>query len=127
MGSRAGVSPQTLAVLAAWCGQPSAWQHGYALARQTGLKSGTLYPILIRLADRGLVEACWEEEPVPGRPRRHLYRLTPDGLASAAAALAEAELAEAGLAEAGLAEAGLAGGRTTTERPLALRSRGEPR
>jgi len=82
------------------CGQPSTWQHGYALARQTGLKSGTLYPILIRLADRGLVEACWEEEPVPGRPRRHLYRLTPDGLASAAAALAEAELAEAALAPA---------------------------
>jgi PadR family transcriptional regulator, regulatory protein PadR len=95
MGSRAEFSPQTLSVLAALCGQPSAWQHGYALARQTGLKSGTLYPILIRLADRGLVEACWEEEPVPGRPRRHLYRLTPDGLASAAAALAAAELANA--------------------------------
>ena len=95
MGSRAEFSPQTLSVLAALCGQPSAWQHGYALARQTGLKSGTLYPILIRLADRGLVEACWEEEPVPGRPRRHLYRLTPGGLASAAAALAEAELTPA--------------------------------
>jgi PadR family transcriptional regulator, regulatory protein PadR len=95
MGSRAEFSPQTLSLLAALCGQPSAWQHGYALARQTGLKSGTLYPILIRLADRGLVEACWEEEPVPGRPRRHLYRLTPDGLASAAAALADAEQAPA--------------------------------
>ena len=98
MGSRAEFSPQTLSVLAALCGQPSAWQHGYALARQTGLKSGTLYPILIRLADRGLVEACWEEEPVPGRPRRHLYRLTPDGLASAAAALAAAEVAAAEVA-----------------------------
>ena len=51
-------SAQTLSVLAALCDQPSQWQHGYALARQTGLKSGTLYPILIRLADRGLVEAC---------------------------------------------------------------------
>ena len=95
MGSRAEFSPQTLSVLAALCGQPSAWQHGYALARQTALKSGTLYPILIRLADRGLVEARWQEEPTPGRPRRHLYRLTPDGLATAAAALAEAALAEA--------------------------------
>jgi len=93
MGSRAEFSPQTLSVLAALGGQPTAWQHGYALARQTGLKSGTLYPILIRLADRDLVEACWEEEPVPGRPRRHLYRLTPDGLASAATAVAEAGLA----------------------------------
>jgi DNA-binding PadR family transcriptional regulator len=104
MGSRAEFSPQTVSVLAALCGQPSAWQHGYALARQTGLKSGTLYPILIRLADRGLVEACWEEEPTPGRPRRHLYRLTPDGLASAATALAEAELAEAESAKAGPAK-----------------------
>ena len=41
-------SAQTLSVLAALCNQPSQWQHGYALARQTGLKSGTLYPILIR-------------------------------------------------------------------------------
>ena len=95
MGSRAEFSPQTVSVLAALCGQPSEWQHGYALARQTGLKSGTLYPILIRLADRGLVEACWQEEPAPGRPRRHLYRLTPDGLASAAAAVAAAEQAAA--------------------------------
>jgi DNA-binding MarR family transcriptional regulator len=83
-----GFSAQTLSVLAALCDQPSQWQHGYALAKQTGLKSGTLYPILIRLADRGMVEACWQDEPGPGRPRRHLYRLTAAGLASASVALA---------------------------------------
>jgi PadR family transcriptional regulator, regulatory protein PadR len=88
--SRPEFSTQTLSVLAGLCDQPSQWQHGYALAGQTGLKSGTLYPILIRLADRGLVEACWEDEPRPGRPRRHLYRLTAAGLASATAALAGA-------------------------------------
>jgi len=81
-------SAQTLSVLAALCDEPSQWQHGYALAKQTGLKSGTLYPILIRLADRGMVEACWQDEPEPGRPRRHLYRLTAAGLASATEALA---------------------------------------
>ena len=74
-------------MLSALCEEPSQWRHGYALAGQTGLKSGTLYPILIRLADRGLVEACWQEE-APGRPRRHLYRLTAAGLASASGALA---------------------------------------
>jgi len=79
-----------LSVLAALCAEPSAWQHGYAIARDTGLKSGTLYPILIRLADRGLMEARWEDEQPAGRPRRHLYRLTPEGLASATAALAYA-------------------------------------
>ena len=90
MGSRSEFSAQTLSVLAALCDEPSHWQHGYALARQTGLKSGTLYPILIRLADRGLVEACWQDEPTPGRPRRHLYRLTVGGLATATGALAAA-------------------------------------
>jgi DNA-binding PadR family transcriptional regulator len=88
--SRSEFSAQTLSVLAALCAQPSAWQHGYAIARDTGLKSGTLYPILIRLADRGLMEALWEEEQPAGRPRRHLYRLTPEGLARAGAALAAA-------------------------------------
>jgi len=98
MTARAEFSVQTLAVLAALAEEPSQWRHGYALAGQTGLKSGTLYPILIRLAERGLVEACWQDEPVPGRPRRHLYRLTADGLASATAALSAA--AEAAAAQA---------------------------
>jgi PadR family transcriptional regulator, regulatory protein PadR len=84
---RSGFSAQTLSVLAALLSQPSQWQHGYALAKETHLKSGTLYPILIRLAERGLVEAQWQDEPEPGRPRRHLYRLTTDGLAASAAAL----------------------------------------
>ena len=90
MTSAPRFSAQTLSVLAALCDQPSQWQHGYALAKRTGLKSGTLYPILIRLADRELVEACWQDEPEPGRPRRHLYRLTAAGLASATEALASA-------------------------------------
>jgi PadR family transcriptional regulator, regulatory protein PadR len=88
VSARSGFSAQTLSVLAALCDEPSRWCHGYALARQTGLKSGTLYPILIRMADRGLVEACWQDEPAAGRPRRHLYRLTAAGLASATGALA---------------------------------------
>jgi PadR family transcriptional regulator PadR len=94
--SRTEFSAQTLSVLSMLCDQPSRWQHGYALAKETGLKSGTLYPILIRLADQGLVEARWQDEPQPGRPRRHLYRLTAAGLASATGALASAaELAAA--------------------------------
>jgi PadR family transcriptional regulator, regulatory protein PadR len=94
VGDRFRFSAQTLAVLAALCATPSRWRHGYGIARDTGLKSGTLYPVLIRLADRGLVEACWEDEQPTGRPRRHLYRLTPEGLATATAALAEARPAD---------------------------------
>jgi DNA-binding PadR family transcriptional regulator len=90
MARRAEFSAQTLSVLAALCAEPREWRHGYGIARDTGLKSGSLYPILIRLADRGLVEARWEEGQPAGRPRRHLYRLTSEGLASATAALASA-------------------------------------
>lgn len=86
-------SKQTLSVLEALCARPQGWHHGYDIARQTGLKAGTLYPILMRLADRGLLEACWEEEQPVGRPRRHLYRLTSHGLARGTAALAEASAA----------------------------------
>jgi DNA-binding PadR family transcriptional regulator len=67
-------------VLAALAGQPAAWRHGYDIGLSTGLKAGSLYPILIRLADRELVEARWEADPPPGRPARHLYRLTQEGL-----------------------------------------------
>jgi PadR family transcriptional regulator, regulatory protein PadR len=88
---RSGFSAQTLSVLAALAAEPAQWHHGYALAKETQLKSGSLYPILIRLADRGLVEAQWQDEPQPGRPRRHLYRLTAGGLAATAEALATAE------------------------------------
>jgi PadR family transcriptional regulator, regulatory protein PadR len=75
-------SPQTGAVLRALAGEPVAWRYGYELGREVGLKAGSLYPILMRLADRGLLESCWEERPdgaAAGRPLRHLYRLTGAG------------------------------------------------
>jgi DNA-binding PadR family transcriptional regulator len=73
--------------------QPSRWRHGYELSRQTGLKSGTLYPILMRLSDRELLESRWRETPETGRPPRHLYRLTAAGRAYAATELADADAA----------------------------------
>jgi DNA-binding PadR family transcriptional regulator len=81
-------SPQTLAVHAALAAEPEAWRHGYELGRQVGLKAGSLYPILIRLSERGLLEARWEDaaEAAPGRPPRHLYRLTGAGRELAAEA-----------------------------------------
>jgi len=93
-------SAQTRAVLAALEADPAAWLHGYLIAKQTGLKSGTLYPILIRLAEQRLIETRWEDEQPAGRPRRHLYRLTGEGLAVARTALADAA-AKQGRAAAG--------------------------
>lgn len=75
MARRPNSSRQTEALLAALLGAVSRWRHGYDLSSETGLKSGTLYPILMRLERQGWLEARWEDEPAPGKPRRHLYRL----------------------------------------------------
>jgi len=66
-------------VLRALAAEPSVWRYGYELGQQVGLKAGSLYPILIRLCDRGLLEATWEADPPLGRPPRHLYRVTGAG------------------------------------------------
>lgn len=79
-------SPQTTRVLAALAADPGNWRYGYDIMQQTGLQAGSLYPILMRLADRGQLESRWEQGTRPGRPARHMYRLTPDGLALAAEA-----------------------------------------
>lgn len=71
-------SPQAIRVLEALAVDPTRWRYGYDLATEVHLKSGSLYPILIRLADRALLETSWEAGP-PGRPPRHLYRLSPTG------------------------------------------------
>ena len=77
-------SPQTMKVLEALAADPSAWRYGYELGLEVGLRSGSLYPILVRLCDRDLLEAKWEDGPPLGRPPRHLYRLTSNGLEYAA-------------------------------------------
>ena len=71
-------SPQTRDVLRALQDEPD-WSYGYDISRLTGVKSGTLYPMLARLAERGLLEATWEQPSAEGRPARHLYRVTAAG------------------------------------------------
>ncbi len=74
------------------------WKHGYDLAAATGLKSGTLYPLLIRLDAQGYLEAEWQPPAASGRPPRHAYRLTAAGerLARAEAAAADGVAATPG-------------------------------
>jgi DNA-binding PadR family transcriptional regulator len=83
MGAPLRSTPQTLEVFEAFLETPKAWQYGYDLSRSTGLKSGTLYPILMRLAEHHVLETRWEPSADPGRPPRHMYRLTADGLRTA--------------------------------------------
>lgn len=83
MTRRPNLSRQTRLTLSALADQPAEWRHGYDLLRQTGLKSGTLYPLLMRLHDQGLLEAEWRPSEMTGRPARHVYRLTTSGRALA--------------------------------------------
>jgi PadR family transcriptional regulator, regulatory protein PadR len=76
-------SKQMRALLDAMAVQRQEWRHGYDIMKETGLSSGTLYPLLMRMTEQGLVEAEWREPAQPGRPPRHAYRLTNAGVALA--------------------------------------------
>jgi len=51
--------------------------------KATGLKSGTLYPILMRLKERGFLDSHWQPAETEGRPPRQSYKLTVKGEAYA--------------------------------------------
>lgn len=75
------VTGPLLKVLQVLLEDPSNEIYGLELVRMTGLKSGTLYPLLDRLEGDGLVSSRWEDSAPTelGRPRRRLYRLTGHG------------------------------------------------
>jgi len=84
------LSHQTLRVLAALLTDDHRGElSGAQLSRETGLASGSLYPMLARLEDAGWLSSRWEtEDPrALGRPRRRFYRVTGLGAAKAQAAL----------------------------------------
>ncbi|WP_167693063.1 PadR family transcriptional regulator [Sphingomonas azotifigens] len=83
MGRNRRPSKQMLRLLEALAVHPQQWRHGYDLMKETGLLSGTLYPLLMRMTDQGLVEAEWHPPEQLGRPARHAYRLTAAGVAFA--------------------------------------------
>lgn len=66
-------------VLAVLLDTSGEWMHGYELARLADVKSGTLYPLLIRLEAQAYLEAQWQQPSGGGRPPRHVYRLTASG------------------------------------------------
>jgi PadR family transcriptional regulator PadR len=57
--------------------------HGFDIMDATDLPSGTVYPILRRIEEEGLVRARWERDGVARRerrPPRRYYELTPAGV-----------------------------------------------
>jgi PadR family transcriptional regulator, regulatory protein PadR len=81
----------TAKLLAALLADPRGEHYGLHLMRQTGIASGTLYPILTRLQAAGWLTARWEDEDPSdaGRPVRRYYQLTAEGAERARSAIAE--------------------------------------
>jgi PadR family transcriptional regulator, regulatory protein PadR len=75
------VTGPLLKVLSAFLQHPAQELYGLELSRTTGLKGGTLYPLLDRLEREGWLRSHWEEnDPAEeGRPRRRFYALTGHG------------------------------------------------
>jgi PadR family transcriptional regulator, regulatory protein PadR len=63
--------------------------HGWAIMKATKRSGPTVYGVVDRLEDAGWITGHWEDEnPESGKPRRRLYRLTPNGVAEARALIA---------------------------------------
>ena len=87
MASSARITYPTALVL---LGLREGLAHGFDIIDATGLRSGTVYPILRRLEDVGLVRSRWERAPLArqeGRPPRRYYELTGAGSAAVREAL----------------------------------------
>jgi PadR family transcriptional regulator, regulatory protein PadR len=80
MAHSRALSAHARRILAALLAGGGSWSHGYELARIADIKSGTLYPLLIRLEEQGYLQAEWQQPTERGRPARHAYRLTASGM-----------------------------------------------
>lgn len=66
---------------------------GYELSKQSGVRSGVMYPALQRMLDQGWLADGWEDQAQTGRtkrPPRRYYVLTEAGKAALGAVIAEA-------------------------------------
>lgn len=72
----------TLAVAEIMLSNPSGRYYGYDLWRVSGVRPGTLYPMLMRWLNNGLLEAAWQDPRDMGAQQhlpRHYYTLTDRG------------------------------------------------
>ncbi len=71
---------------------PTGKHWGYELSKQTGVRSGVMYPMLTRMLDEGWLTDGWEDEAIirEKRPARRYYELTDEGRLRLGAVLQEA-------------------------------------
>ncbi|MDR1388213.1 MAG: PadR family transcriptional regulator [Propionibacteriaceae bacterium] len=83
----------SVAVAQALVSRPKAKHWGYDLSKETGVRSGVLYPILSRMLNQGWLEDGWENQSaVQGsRPPRRYYEVTDEGLRKLGAMVKAAE------------------------------------
>lgn len=87
MASIQRVTAPTVTILRALLASPEPiW--GLQLVKATGLKTGSVYPILGRLEDAGLIEGRWEEDESRGGARRRVYMPTEAGATQGAEMIA---------------------------------------
>jgi PadR family transcriptional regulator PadR len=57
---------------------PAAKHYGLEIGKASGLPSGSIYPLLMRLEQAELLSSQWEDvdQNAVGRPRRRQYQLT---------------------------------------------------
>jgi PadR family transcriptional regulator PadR len=84
------LSHAALKVLRVFLSRPQEQVSGSDILKLTGMLSGTVYPILLRLERANWLDSEWEQlDPSEaGRPRKRLYRLSANGYNKANAALA---------------------------------------
>lgn len=67
------------------------YRHGFDIIEVSGLRSGTVYPVLRRLEDAGLLKSKWERVErarAEQRPPRRIYQITGSGAEALDEALA---------------------------------------
>jgi PadR family transcriptional regulator PadR len=91
MGGEIQITAPVLKVLSTFLSDQETELSGAEISKRTGLKSGTLYPILIRLETAKWLKSEWEsgDPKTLGRPRRRFYSVTAMGARSARTELNE--------------------------------------
>jgi PadR family transcriptional regulator PadR len=79
------ITGPTLKVISQLMAAPLKGMSGSEISKETGLSSGTLYPLLFRLEKAGWLSSEWEtlNPSEAGRPRKRFYTLTGHGVREA--------------------------------------------